>query len=784
MIISAQENSDYYDQAYAIQTTTDGAWVRYNNVNINKDNMGLTVRASNPTDAPGTITVYQVPQGAAAWTEADRIGVIEVPATKPADVPFARFVPYTSETGDSSNYAAGTDRAFVQVFTNVGTVTTSSAAVGGAGHDLVLVFSDARMGLKWFQAGDLVNMAPADIKLRTFHYASEIAGNNTAIVTVSAASTNTTFTRNHVYMPPVVSWASGTLALEVRVDGRVVAASAPRWEVTSGTGTVNSSGIYQAPATAGTSYSTVTVTFDLPGEETVQQSIVIENRGLTPVTGVQAIQIRTGNSVSTGAQAYGYGRNSNYGNISIYKGTLQVTAVTYPANQGTGRAVTFDEVIYADPDCTIPSSIAVWTAAASAGNVEGNPGTQGPGGLNPFNANELRGFNRVLQATGTGNGDVYIKATHEASGVTGVHKIIIGNQGKWDEELQAGVRDVFGGAGYARVEAEHYDSTNNANAAPNGLNIDNIHGNDAGLQVRNFRNGNWIRFMNLDFSNFEKQHRDVGVSLKYMKVLSDPATLTLRLDDPATGKIIGSWEVRGDNDIRMNWEETPISVIPKDEIAGVHDLYLVISWAAAPTGNPTFISSANVNSTTGSGFGTGLHLGVNWIGFENVHNDTSELKELVDLVDEYYWPKHKDFIKSTWKAVEIAQAAAKEALAYEGTTKEEIDEAFAALDAAVKALVKIAVAETTIYDFVSIVETSKNSRVWELTFNVTLTLAGDDGVVVGAEVMTFKIALNGNNANLDGIFKFDDEHELRGYSLAYDVKGNGSNIKQLTIFPS
>ena len=85
-------------------------------------------------------------------------------------------------------------------------------------------------------------------------------------------------------------------------------------------------------------------------------------------------------------------------------------------------------------------------------------------------------------------------------------------------------------------------------------------------------------------------------------------------------------------------------------------------------------------------------------------------------------------------------------------------------------------ATTTGKDFISIVETAKNSRIWVLTFNVSLTYS-DDSV----EVVAFSIELSGNNANLDGTFRFPDGHELEGYTLVYDIKGNGSNIKELML---
>jgi len=90
-------------------------------------------------------------------------------------------------------------------------------------------------------------------------------------------------------------------------------------------------------------------------------------------------------------------------------------------------------------------------------------------------------------------------------------------------------------------------------------------------------------------------------------------------------------------------------------------------------------------------------------------------------------------------------------------------------------------ATTTTKDFVSMQETSKNSRTWVLSFNVTLHLADEFGVIVAQEVVTYSVTLSGNNANLDGRFTFGADHDLAGRTLTYDIKGNGSNIKALSL---
>jgi hypothetical protein len=71
--------------------------------------------------------------------------------------------------------------------------------------------------------------------------------------------------------------------------------------------------------------------------------------------------------------------------------------------------------------------------------------------------------------------------------------------------------------------------------------------------------------------------------------------------------------------------------------------------------------------------------------------------------------------------------------------------------------------------YVSIIETSKNSKVWVLTYTAETCSA------CGIK-QTFTVNLEGNNANLAGTVDIGN-----GYSLVYDIKGNGSNIKTFYI---
>jgi hypothetical protein len=78
-------------------------------------------------------------------------------------------------------------------------------------------------------------------------------------------------------------------------------------------------------------------------------------------------------------------------------------------------------------------------------------------------------------------------------------------------------------------------------------------------------------------------------------------------------------------------------------------------------------------------------------------------------------------------------------------------------------------------DFISMKETSKNSGIWVLSFLALKSYA--DGT---SEYVRHDVSLDGNNANLKGEYIFTNG-PLAGYTLVYDIKGNGSNIKELRL---
>ncbi|MCL2163207.1 MAG: hypothetical protein FWH55_02195, partial [Oscillospiraceae bacterium] len=101
-----------------------------------------------------------------------------------------------------------------------------------------------------------------------------------------------------------------------------------------------------------------------------------------------------------------------------------------------------------------------------------------------------------------------------------------------------------------------------------------------------------------------------------------------------------------------------------------------------------------------------------------------------------------------------------------------------AIDAAVAALVlkptKLVVnATTSVNNYISITKVSNNG--WILEFSVVETYS--DGTTA---VVTYSINLSGNNANADGRYTFS-EGPLKGYTLVYDLKGNGKNIKEFKL---
>ena len=73
-------------------------------------------------------------------------------------------------------------------------------------------------------------------------------------------------------------------------------------------------------------------------------------------------------------------------------------------------------------------------------------------------------------------------------------------------------------------------------------------------------------------------------------------------------------------------------------------------------------------------------------------------------------------------------------------------------------------------DFIGITETSKNSGVWALAFKVTEVYSNGE-----TKIVHHVINIKANNANVAG------SYDLDAYTLIYDIKGNGSNIKEFRL---
>ncbi|MCL2641990.1 MAG: dockerin type I domain-containing protein [Candidatus Bathyarchaeota archaeon] len=79
-------------------------------------------------------------------------------------------------------------------------------------------------------------------------------------------------------------------------------------------------------------------------------------------------------------------------------------------------------------------------------------------------------------------------------------------------------------------------------------------------------------------------------------------------------------------------------------------------------------------------------------------------------------------------------------------------------------------ATTSAKDFISITETSKNSGVWVLAFKVTEVYSNGE-----TKIVQYAINIKANNANVAG------SYDLDAYTLVYDIKGNGSNIREFRL---
>ena len=74
-------------------------------------------------------------------------------------------------------------------------------------------------------------------------------------------------------------------------------------------------------------------------------------------------------------------------------------------------------------------------------------------------------------------------------------------------------------------------------------------------------------------------------------------------------------------------------------------------------------------------------------------------------------------------------------------------------------------------DFISIRETARASRLWQISFLATET--APDGTT---QQIPVNFTIPGPNANLSGTYTFGENHVLEGYVLVFDIRNNGANI--------
>ena len=160
-----------------------------------------------------------------------------------------------------------------------------------------------------------------------------------------------------------------------------------------------------------------------------------------------------------------------------------------------------------------------------------------------------------------------------------------------------------------------------------------------------------------------------------------------------------------------------------------------------------------------------------------------ELKAAIEaLVAKTFTVKFVDFDGTVLKedTVKYGKAAAAPAdPAREGYTFDGWDEDFSNITADMTVTAQYTInavsptlknAATSANEFISIEETKKNSGVWILSFTVMETYSNGE-----IKVVSYAVEINANNANVDG------SYDLGSYALIYDIKGNGSNIKEFRI---
>jgi hypothetical protein len=304
-------------------------------------------------------------------------------------------------------------------------------------------------------------------------------------------------------------------------------------------------------------------------------TVTLKNQTVPAGTKPEAVVLRSGYDSRPQDISWGPNQFSRFGAIDRDRGSLMLSAVTYPA-RSSARPVT----------CALtdkkghPTGLAEITASAG-GFIEG----QTSGDSN-------RAWNCTIRATGAGNGDVYVKATTD-NGLSYTTRVVI--QGQTAEN-----------AFTVRHEAELFDSSGNIGGAASNLRADDVHGDDVGLQMNRVRDGDWAAYDKIDFRGTTR----ADLTLDYVKESTEPATITVRADDPVNGTVLGRMTVRGDQDLDSAADyQNPVyhwrqATVPITAPRGVHNLYFVFDVSPR-------IPDTDISNTYGAVPGW-LDLGVNW----------------------------------------------------------------------------------------------------------------------------------------------------------------------------
>lgn len=459
-----------------------------------------------------------------------------------------------------------------QTFVNV---ATSLSGLPDGRDDLYLVFPTAGARVAWLRLGDVDPVERGEVSVTSNHFNTDIG---------------TSLGRFHVEVPAVVQQRQGSLLLEAGIDGTGVVDGPVSWTVTTPDGaatplaTITAAGQLTATGTGDGTVRAVATYATSSGPVSGHIDVELRNQGVPAGTAAEAVIIRSGWDSRPPDISWGPNQFTRFGAIHEYQGSLLLSAVTYPfAN--AARPVTFT---VADENGD-PSELAT-IDVGGPGFVEGQ--TSG---------NNNRAYNATLRATGAGDGEVYVTAT-TSNGLSYTSRIVIQNQE---------TRDPYEG----RYQAELFDASGNVSGASSRLRADNVHGDDVGLQLNRIRNGDYAVYRNVDFGDPEL----LDLTLRYLKVSSAPATVTVMADDPVEGTELGTVTLTGEYDLTSaedyanpvyTWAETNLELEP---LAGVHDVFLV--FTVAPE-----VPDTDISSTYGAVAGW-LDLGINWFTFRGVECD-------------------------------------------------------------------------------------------------------------------------------------------------------------------